>query len=991
MRGTFRWHALGWLCLAVLVFLQPFGLIAADTKLDLTVDPLGFLAGALTPYSDNFPLGQLQNQAYGYIFPHGLFFVLTDALPDWIAQRLWWTLVLGTGFSGMLALARRVGLNSWQAAVAAVAFALSPRTLTTLTAISSEAWPVMLAPWVIYPFLGRRVDSRAVAAAVLPVACMGAVNATATLAACLPAAVVVVYRRQFRALALWLAGCAAVSLWWIGPLLILGHYAPPFTDYIESAYVTTRWLNLPEILRGTTSWSPFVDTERQAGHLLAASPVFVLATALLAAVSLAGLTRAPRVWKNMLLIGLGIMACHFPWYLEFLDGPGAFMRNLHKFEPLVRLPLALGLGFAAQALRGSALRGSALRGSARRNSALALIVTLLAVQSAPAWSGRLLPQGAYQEIPAYWYQAAEYINRHAAHTRTLIYPPRMFAREEWGWTRDEPAQALLDTPWAVRDAIPLVPPEAIRGLDGVMAAVEQGRLDSLKRLGIGAVISRTELADARPFGPLYVQVIDPHRDVLLTADAPVRVAGGGESLAFIPGPAQLVTEDAQVVTDTPLLIDRNFGSMPGSSAPLVEGAAPKTFNRERDYPSAGRRVSVRETGGAVRASSSWADATAIEPDPAKSVTAAVDGRQETAWWPAPGDLGWLEFAGNYPARVQLRITATADIPVIVRNGHDVGAAVRVNLLEDEEQVVTVPGGATDTIRVELLARAGINAQVIGHEVRRVVSVPDHSPGVQEFFFQRLLVDTGVLIREFTAPRQMTVTLDSNRWVTIDGKDYFPGQELVLDAGPHVLETRGRWVRLNTGELNYGRYQAAGREITASETQRLLVTGRAYNPGLRGFLGDLELEPREVDAATQAFVVPAGAAGHFSLRFVATPLYRLALGGGGALALMTVLGCAWFRRTDRQDWKESTRRGVPVWLLALAGWPAAAGWAVGWAVVRWTRLPQAHLVAGLMVAAGAMLARGAWGSGAYAGDFWLTAAFSAAAVAVAVLEPPQNNS
>ena len=40
-----------------------------------------------------------------------------------------------------------------------------------------------------------------------------------------------------------------MSAWWIGPLLVLGRYSPPFTDFIESSYVTTRWLNLAEVLR----------------------------------------------------------------------------------------------------------------------------------------------------------------------------------------------------------------------------------------------------------------------------------------------------------------------------------------------------------------------------------------------------------------------------------------------------------------------------------------------------------------------------------------------------------------------------------------------------------------------------------------------------------------------------------------------------------------------------------------------------------------------
>ena len=91
----------------VLTFAQSPGQISPDTKLDLTANPLRFLTRAFSLWNSDLPFGQAQNQAYGYLFPHGTFFLAGDLLgvPDWVTQRLWWALLLTIGFWGVLRVA----------------------------------------------------------------------------------------------------------------------------------------------------------------------------------------------------------------------------------------------------------------------------------------------------------------------------------------------------------------------------------------------------------------------------------------------------------------------------------------------------------------------------------------------------------------------------------------------------------------------------------------------------------------------------------------------------------------------------------------------------------------------------------------------------------------------------------------------------------------------------------------------------------------------
>ncbi|WP_394811394.1 DUF3367 domain-containing protein [Gordonia jinghuaiqii] len=538
----------------IICLLQAPGQIAADTKLDLTANPLGFLARAAHLWTPDAPMGQVQNQAYGYFFPHGAFFALGDLLtvPPWIVQRLWWALLLTIGFVGIVRLAEAIRLGSPASRViAGIVFVLSPRVLTTLGSISSETLPMMLAPWVLLPVV-RALDTRVVvgsaplwreaARSAAAVALMGAVNAVATLAALGVAALWWLLHsprdRRWRRFGAWTAaGLTLACAWWVVPLLILSRVSPPFLDYIESSRVTTQWTSLTEVLRGASSWTPFVSPERVAGAVLVTQPAAVLATGTIAAAGLAGLCMRHMPFRGRLTailgVGLVVMCVGYAGDLGspiaeqirvFLDGPGAPLRNIHKFEPFLRIPLVLGVAhlLARVPLPGSASTHEILSAFAhpqRSRPVAAAVVLLVAVIGAGSliWTGQLAPGGTYKEIPKHWQQASAWLSENStrpggAPARSLVVPGAPFADQLWGLTRDEPLQPLADAPWAVRDAIPLTPPGAIRALDAVQREIAAGRgspglAETLAQQAIGYVVLRADLdpETSRSARPLLAQ------------------------------------------------------------------------------------------------------------------------------------------------------------------------------------------------------------------------------------------------------------------------------------------------------------------------------------------------------------------------------------------------------------------------------------------------------------------------------------------------------
>ncbi len=277
--GTrFRWRLLAaCVLLTGLAMTQSPGLLVPDTKLDLAVAPLDFLSRAAHLWDGEGAFGQLQNQAYGYLWPMGPFFALGEVLdvPGWVVQRLWMALVLCVAFTGAAKVCRALGVRSDLACLlGGFAYALSPRMLTVIGPSSIEVWPMALAPWVLLPLvLGSERGSprRAAALSALAVAhgrwgqrCCDLGRAAARCAvAAHPGARPASARADAVVAGLHPAGARCGG--WCRSSCSAPTARRSSTSSSRPA-ITTFPTTLFDALRGTSNWVAYVDAQSAAGQ-----------------------------------------------------------------------------------------------------------------------------------------------------------------------------------------------------------------------------------------------------------------------------------------------------------------------------------------------------------------------------------------------------------------------------------------------------------------------------------------------------------------------------------------------------------------------------------------------------------------------------------------------------------------------------------------------------------------------------------------------------
>ncbi|WP_036516648.1 alpha-(1-_3)-arabinofuranosyltransferase domain-containing protein [Nocardioides sp. J54] len=716
--------------ISLLVFTEKWGQSTSDTRFELTEVPGPHLQGTLALWNPEVSLGEMQNQAYGYLFPHGSFFWLAElvGMPGWGSQRLWSILILLLACEGVRRLARALGIGSVGAAVAGLAYGLTPRHVTEIGTRSAEILPGAVLPWAVLPIVlatqGRLRPREAAVLSAAAFACSGGVNGTATAAPAALLAIIVGWAVLTRRLTWhfgvgWLALVGAVSAWWILSLLRLGAYSPPFYDFVEDARATTGTSGFAAVLRGASNWVGYISVGGRrwwpAGYDLAYEPWLVLGTGVVAIVAFIGLLRMQGPWRTPLLLAAGFgLTCQVIAHTgtldspvgqalrDLLDGPLAPLRNVPKVDPVLRVPIAIGLGsIVAEMVRHLTTRergrSRTLRKVGAGGLALALAGGLVAMVQPIATADTRTP--GWEKLPDYWHDAAEFLEEYSAQTpgagATWVIPGSGFGIQQWGWTMEEPMEAVARSPWITRSQVPLTPPETIRLFSMMETFLETGSGSPylrhlLNRLGIDAVLVRHDLDPSvsqatsaslvgvalgrspglesiatfgqLEFGPaIEIFSVQPAvgaqtgtggydvRDV----DDAVTVAGSVEAAVAavghgLVGPAQAMIlagepgwdRDAQVVGDAYRKRERAFGRIQDAESAVMAEDEPYRGDRVvPNYPgAAGAEPVVAEYEGiaGVDASSSRSWTSSLGAVHAEnSPWAAFDGDETTFWRTSP--------------------------------------------------------------------------------------------------------------------------------------------------------------------------------------------------------------------------------------------------------------------------------------------------------------------------------------------------------------------
>ena len=433
---------------------QPAGSPSTPSSTSSSI-PAASWCAACTSGTPTPSLGELQNQASGYLFPLGPVYLLGDVLhcrsgcgavcsraaPAAGVRRDAGSCVPGAG------------LGAWPAVLAGLSYMLAPRLLSTIGALTGEALPPAscrgpCCRWCLRCGVGSTRGRAALLSADGPV--HGWPQRHRGLAGGLP------HDRAARPGAVApaagpvrsLAGLVGWCAWWLLPLLMSGRYGSPFLSYVETAADDDRPHRVAHGVRGTEHWVAYLALgDRPGGRPATFSPPAGLSPPPGSWRPGAASASAPAAWRCGCpvvrpLVGLFVLTAGSGACRLLVDRPWAAARRRPRPVPQRAQVRPCGAG-----------------GAGPRGGSLAALLPALTRRFAPPWT----TMAAVTARASRWWRAVCRWSREDAdagvtrdprcvarsgayldeqpQSRALVLPGRASV-QTWGWTIDEPIQGL---------------------------------------------------------------------------------------------------------------------------------------------------------------------------------------------------------------------------------------------------------------------------------------------------------------------------------------------------------------------------------------------------------------------------------------------------------------------------------------------------------------------------------------------------------------------
>ena len=549
------------------------GLVGADTKTYLYLDPGRLLDQAGVLWDADRALGTVTHQNIGFLWPMGPFYWLFEALgaPDWVAQRLWvGTLLVAAGL-GVRYLLNTLGFDGRGLLIAMLAYQLSPYALNYSARISAVLLPWAGLGWLI----GLTVRSartggwRHPALFALTVVTVGSVNATSLALAGLGPVLWLVHsavtdrgigpRRALAAAGRIGVLTLGVSLWWIAGLALQSGYSLNVLRYTESREVVAVASTAPEVLRSLGYWffygndklGPWIEPSvayTQGGWL-----IFVGFGLAVLALGSAALVRWRHRSYFVLLAAVGALVAvgfHPPEDPSLLgslferysrSGPLLAMRSLPRAVPLVALAMAVLLGAGVNALTGRMRRVGTAAGG--------LVLIGVVLNNPAMWRISMVEEhlNRPEEIPEHWLEAAEALDHADAGRDTRVWeiPGSDFASYRWGNTVDPITPGLMERGYVARELVPFGSAQSASLLGAADRRLQEGTLDPrslapvARLMSAGDVVHRADLIYERYRTPRPVETAE----FLSLTDGLQPVEAFGDPVPNVAGPQQTLIDE----------------------------------------------------------------------------------------------------------------------------------------------------------------------------------------------------------------------------------------------------------------------------------------------------------------------------------------------------------------------------------------------------------------------------------------------------------------